>query len=132
MASRLASVGAVAAIVALVLNLAIEWLGRLVLGVPPSFKPYTGVYLPAYTLGGVAIACVAFWLVTRASREPVRTYTRVAAVALVVSWLPSLYLLTHPGPGVTLLAVGTLLLMHTVTALITIVAFTRFALPAKG
>jgi len=61
-----------------------------------------------------AMAVPVFALVAWRSRRPLHTFRIVAAVALVLSWVPDLLLL--PQPGTTVVGVVALMILHVVAA----------------
>ena len=89
--------------------------------VSPDFEPFQGTGAP-YTVGGVILAGIAFAAVQRIARDPRRVYVRLAIVALVLSWVPDVGLLVVHDPGATVPAVGSLMLMHTAAAAISVAA----------
>lgn len=66
------------------------------LAVPETFLPFTRQAVVFWTTVGVTAAAVAFALVARWAAEPARVYRRLAAVALVVSWVPDALLPGSP------------------------------------
>lgn len=75
-------------------------------------------------LRGIVAATFVFTLVRRVSRDPVRTFTRIAAVVLVLSVLPDLVLL-RAQPAATVPGVLVLLAMHVVAAVVIVGGLTR-------
>ncbi len=73
------------------------------------------------------LALVAFILVGRFARRPLRFYRVLALVALVVSFLNPVMALVglFPAPGMNLPTFWTMIVMHTVTAMITVSLLTR-------
>jgi hypothetical protein len=115
---------AIAAVVATGINLAIEELARAAFAVSPEFEPFQGTVAP-YTVGGVVLAAIAFWAVSRMFRHVARAYTRVSIAALLLSWIPDVGLLVVHDPGATVPAVASLMLMHAVTAIIVVALLLR-------
>ena len=116
---RIALATLAAAAVATVVNLALEETARHLFDVSPDFNPFQGTVAP-YTIGGVILAGIAYALVRRVRRDPRRTYLRLAAVALALSWLPDVGLVLVNDPGATLPAVGSLMVMHAAAAVIAV------------
>jgi len=114
---RIALATAIALILAVPLDLAIEAMARQAFAVSPEFEPFQGTVAP-YTAGGVILAGATFALVRRFARDAGRTFVRVAFVALVLSWIPDAALLLIHDPGATVPAVASLMVMHAVTAVI--------------
>ena len=109
----------VAAVLATAVDLGIEQLARTMFAVSPEFEPFQGTVAP-YTIGGVALAGLAFWIVERYARNARRAYLRLAVAALVLSWIPDIGLLVLHDPGATVPAVASLMLMHAVAAAIVV------------
>ena len=114
---RIALATAIALVVAVPMDLAIEAMARQAFAVSPEFEPFQGTVAP-YTAGGVILAGATFALVRRFARDAGRTFVRVAFVALVLSWIPDAALLLIHDPGATVPAVASLMVMHAVTAVI--------------
>ena len=127
---RIAVATALAAVIATVINLAIEAFVRGAFAVSPDFEPYQGTVGP-YTVGGVVLAAVAFVVVRRFARNVTATYVGLAIVALVLSWIPDVALLILRDPGATVPAVGSLMVMHALTAVIVVVLLLRAARPSS-
>ncbi|MBI4769164.1 MAG: hypothetical protein HY784_01805 [Chloroflexi bacterium] len=127
-AGRLWWVGLLAAVISAIVNALIVTIARGLFSVPPEFAPFTVPQFTFLTVAGVAGATIVFAVVGRFSKRPIRTYYWVAAVALVLSWLPDFGLLAaKPYPGTTVQTVGTLMFMHVVTAAISVGLLTTLA-----
>jgi hypothetical protein len=116
---RIALATALAAAIATVVDLGIQELGRSVLKVSPEFPPYQGTVAP-YTIGGVALAGITYWVVCRFARDPRRVYLGLSLVALVLSYIPDALLVVWNDPGATIPAVASLMFMHTAAAAIVV------------
>jgi len=121
---RIALATAIALVVAVPVDLAIEAIARQAFAVSPEFEPFQGTVAP-YTAGGVILAGATFAVVRRVAQDPGRAYVRLALVALVLSWIPDVALLAIHDPGATVPAVASLMLMHAVTALICVTLLVR-------
>lgn len=121
--------GIVATVVAAALNAALVPIARA-LELAAGFEPiaYTPVVFLT-VLSGIA-ATVVFGLVRRLSRDPARTYRRIAAGVLVVSFVPDLILL-QAEPAATVPGVLVLLVMHVLAAVVLVGVLTR-GLGSKG
>ena len=76
----------------------------------------------AFTIFGTIGATIVFALINRFARNPIRLFRIVALVVLVLTLIPDLLLLSSPTAN--LVSVATLMVMHVVTCLICIGAFT--------
>jgi hypothetical protein len=123
---RIVLATALALIIAIPLDLAIEAAARQAFAVSPEFEPFQGTVAP-YTAGGVVLAGIAYAFVQRFFRNPGRVYVRLAVVALVLSWIPDVALLFINEPGATVPAVASLMVMHTVAAVIVTTLLVRIA-----
>ena len=122
---------AVALVVAIPVDLAIEAFAWRAFAVSPEFEPFQGTVAP-YTAGGLVLAGVAYALVRRFFRDADRVYVRIAIVALVLSWIPDVALLVINEPGATVPAVASLMVMHAVAAAIVVTLLVRVAGPARS
>ena len=103
--------GAVAA------TLVVRTVALLTLTIPPEFQPLATpgptIFL---TVVGTAAGILVFEVIRRRAPDPLRLFRRVALVALVVSFVPDLYMLTDGAaaafPGATVGAVSTLMVQH--------------------
>ncbi|TMB78379.1 MAG: hypothetical protein E6J52_04735 [Chloroflexi bacterium] len=128
---RIALATALAALIATAVDLGIQEIGRTVLAVPADFEPYHGTVAP-YTLGGVVLAGIAYWLVVRFTRNARRNYIALSIVVLVLSYIPDILLLVWNDPGATIPAVASLMVMHTAAALIVVTLLLTVAPPRSG
>ena len=92
-----------------------------VVAIPPEFPPLQGAGpVVFFSVIGVLAALGVFAGIGGVSSRPVPVFRIVAGVVLVVSFIPDLWLLTESGaasfPGATPAGVGTLMLMHVVSA----------------
>ena len=125
---RIVLATAIALIIAVPLDLAIEAFARQAFAVSPQFEPFQGTVAP-YTGGGVILAGVAFAVVRRLFRDAVGVFVGLAIVALVLSWIPDVALLFINEPGATVLAVASLMVMHAVAAAIVVTSLVKIAAP---
>jgi len=117
---------AIALVIAVPADVAIEAGARQAFAVSPQFEPFQGTVAP-YTGGAVILAGIAYALVRRFFRDADRVYVRLAIVALVLSWIPDVALLVINEPGATVPAVGSLMVMHAVTAALVVTSLLRIA-----
>ena len=116
---RIALATSLAAAIATIGELAIQEFGRSVLAVPPDFEPYHGTVAP-YTIGGVVLAGIAYWLVVRFTRNALRNYVILSLIALVLSWIPDVLLYVWRDPGATTPAIASLMVMHAFAAAVVV------------
>lgn len=122
--------GALAAVAALAVNLLLR--AVYVATLPADATAFFGlapIPVAASTIIGVAGATLAFLVVRRLAREPVRAYRRVAAVGLALSLLPGLLMHLNPTPqgSMPLATMLALWSMHAATALVAVALLTRRA-----
>ena len=126
---KLVWVGPLTLIVAVLFNLLIRTIAVAFFGVPEEFMYLQAPFVIGSTLIYLLLAFLAFVLVGRFARHPVRIYRIVALVALFVSFLFPVQALTglFPAPGMNLHIFWTMIVMHTVTAIITVGFLTTLA-----
>jgi hypothetical protein len=101
--------------------------------VSPEFVPLS---MPQptifFTVLGVLPAVLVFALVGRFVRRPARTYTIIAAIALLISLIPDVMMIVDPTsapfPGGTVVNVITLMVQHVVAAVIVVWLLTTQAI----
>ena len=121
---------ALAAVAAVVVNIVVRALAIALFDIPDAFEHLALRAVIVSTLAGVIAAALVFAIIERLARDPVRTFTIVAVVALVVSLAAPLSVgLQDPPeyPGTDAASVGTLMLLHLTTAAIVIAIFSRAA-----
>jgi hypothetical protein len=123
---RIVLATALALIVAIPVDLAIEAFARQAFSVSAQFEPFQGTVAP-YTAGGLVLAAIAYAVVRRFFRDANRVYIRLAIVALLLSWIPDVALLFINEPGATVPAVASLMVMHAVAAAIVVTSLVRIA-----
>jgi hypothetical protein len=128
---RIVLATAIALVIAVSTDLAIEAFARQAFAVSPQFEPFQGTVAP-YTAGGLVLAGIAYALVSRLVRDAARVYIRLAIVALVLSWIPDVALLFINEPGATVPAVASLMVMHAVAAAIVVTLLVKIAAPARA
>ena len=78
-----------------------------------DYPPLTPTGLSIFTTFFVSLAVFVFAVVIKTARTPIRTYRRIAIVALVLSFIPDLFLPGQEGvPGATWNAAIVLMIMH--------------------
>ena len=123
---RIVLATAIALVVAIPLDLAIETFARQAFAVSPEFEPFQGTVAP-YTAGGLVLAGIAYAVVQRFFLDAGRVYIRLAIVALALSWIPDVALLFINEPGATVPAVASLMVMHAVAAAVVVTLLVRIA-----
>src|SRR6266704_6161089 len=124
---KLVWVGPLTIVIAALVNLVIRTIAVAFFGVPDGFTYLQAPFVIGSTVVFLLLALVAFILVGRFARRPLRFYRVLALVALVVSFLNSVMVLVglFPAPGMNLPTFWTMIVMHTVTAVITVSLLTR-------
>lgn len=124
---RYALVAIATVIAALAANLVVYAIGSLVVGYDPGFVVLAtpgGTII--FTVVPAIVAVLVYAILLRTTSNSARTFTIVAAVVLILSWIPDLtYIPTVPGSSAGQTAV--LMIMHAVAALVIVGMLTRFA-----
>ena len=117
LAALIAIVGSV------IVNTVIRAIALALLPIPAGFiQLQMPPIIIAFTIFGTIGATIVFALINRFARNPIRLFRIVALVVLVLTLIPDLLLLSSPTAN--LVSVATLMVMHVVTCLICIGAFT--------
>ena len=127
---KLMWVGPLPIVVVALVNLVVRTLAVSFFGVASSFVYLQTPVVIGSTIVFLMLALLAFVLVGRVSRHPVRIFRIVAGVALLVSFLNPLLLLAGwwlPAAGMNLHIFWTMIIMHTVSALIAVSLLTTLA-----
>jgi hypothetical protein len=126
---KLVWVGPLTIVVAVLVNLVIRTIAVAFFGVPNGFTYLQAPLVIGSTVVFLLLAQAAFILVGRFAHRPVRFYRILALVALFVSFLNPIMLLAglYPAPGMDLSIFWTMIVMHTVTAIITVSLLTTLA-----
>lgn len=93
---RILGIGLTLGVIGAVVNAILATVLVAVTGVDDAFQAVAAVPVAIFTIAGMLAAAAAFGVVARRSVTPLRTWVRLASVALVVSWLPDLMLLVNP------------------------------------
>ena len=130
---KLLWVGPLAIVVAAIANLAIRAIATTFFGVSDGFTNFQPSYVIGSTMVYLLLAFLVFGLVARAAQHPVQTYRILALVALGISFLAPVLALTglFPAPGMNLHIFGTMIAMHTLTAIITVSLLTTLAVTSS-
>ena len=112
---------AIAAVAAVVVNVLVRALAIALFDIPEAFEHLELRAVIVSTLVGVVAAALVYAVIRRLANDPVRTFTIVAIIALLLSLAAPLSVRDEGDAA----AVGTLMLMHVLTAAIVIGVFTR-------
>ena len=127
---KLVWVGPLTIVLAVLVNLVVRLLAVSFFGVASSFLYLQIPVVSITTVVFLLLALLAFVLVSRVSRHPVRMFLIVAGVALLASFLNPLLLLAGlwlPAPGMNLHIFWAMIVMHVVCALIAVSLLTTLA-----
>jgi hypothetical protein len=130
--SRVAIIGALTVISALIANLIVYAIGDALVGYDSDFVVLAtpgGTII--FTLFFGTLAVLVYAAVLRLSRNPVRHFTWISAVALIVSIIPDLTYI----PGVEGASNGqtaVLIVMHVVAAAVIVAMLTKLAGPRQN
>jgi hypothetical protein len=111
---ELAKRGGIAVVLSVVANLVVLQ-AVLVPELVQQFEPLNVGPVAIFSVLGAVGATVAYAIVDRFSETPDRTFVTVAAVVLVLSFIPNILTL-QSDPAATVPAVAVLILMHVVAA----------------
>ncbi len=119
-------IGPVTIVVAAIINLIIRSIAVAFLGVPETFLYLQPASIIGSTIVFLLLALLAFVIVIRTARAPIRFYRILALILLLISLLTPIMALTGlmPTPGMNLPIFWTMIAMHIVSAAITVGLFT--------
>jgi hypothetical protein len=126
---RLWRVGLLTVGASLVANLALRVIGIAIFHVPSTFGPLGIGPVVFWTVVMALGAVLVFALVGRFAQNPIPLFTVVAFAVYIIAFYPDyLVLFANPPyfPGTSFYAVGTLLSMHVIEAIINICILTLF------
>ena len=130
--SRVLLAGLVAIAGSVVANLLIYWLGVMLVQPNPDFQPLaTPIPTILFTTVFLVLATAVYAAINAFTRNPVRVWTIVAWIALIVGLIPDILMIVDPAsfpmgtPTVT--SALLLIVMHLVAFAITMWAFTKWA-----
>ena len=123
---KLIWVGPLTLVSTIIVNLIIRTIAVSSFGVPETFQYMQAPYVIGSTIVFVLMALLVFLLVNRFARHPIRFYRILAFVALCISFLSPVMALVglFPAPGMTLSIFWTMIVMHSVSAIIVVGLFT--------
>jgi hypothetical protein len=119
---ELAKRGGIAAVLSVVANLVVLQ-AVLVPELVQGFEPLNVGPVAIFSVLGAVGATVTYGIVDRLSETPDRTFVVVAAVVLLVSFVPDVLML-QADPAATAPAVAVLMFMHVVVAVACVVSLT--------
>jgi hypothetical protein len=126
---RLVVAGASLAVVATVANVGVAMASHSWLQVPAGFQPLTLPFVATFTVIGMIAATAVFAWTAQTRPDPIRTFLVIAAVGLVLSWLPDLAIgVMGVFPGTTAAGIVSLMALHLVAAACAVAILTRFGL----
>ncbi len=130
--SRIALAGVIAIVASVEVNVIIWWRGSMLVSPPADFMPLAGPGPTIiFTTFFLVSATIVYAIINAVSKNPVRVFTIVAVIALVVGLIPDIMMLIAPGSmpmgTPTVPAVLVLILMHFAAFAITMWVFTRWA-----
>jgi hypothetical protein len=124
---RLVVVGVGAVVASTIANVLVAQALVSLLRVPATFRSLQTGSVAPLTVIGVAGAVLVFAVLARLRRDPVRAFTAVASIALVISWVPDLLLYANERSyGTTLTDVLSLMSLHVVAAGIAVFLLGRY------
>ena len=123
---KLIWVGPLTIVSTVIVNLIIRSIAVSSFGVPETFQYVQAPYVIGSTIIFVLGALIVFVLVNRFARRPIQFYRILAFVVLCISFLSPVMALVglFPAPGMTLSIFWTMIVMHTVSAIIVVGLFT--------
>jgi hypothetical protein len=110
-ARRLWWAGPLTVVAANLAVLTVREIAFALLDLSPEYPPLTYFGLALFTTVLVSAGVLVFVAVVRTSSTPIRTYRRIALVALMLSMVPDLFL-PGQGPGATWTAAIVLMVLH--------------------
>jgi hypothetical protein len=117
---------------AVVANLVTRIILGAVLGLPAEFPPLQYPAIAFLTILGTSAGAVVFYLISRRSHNPIRTYWIVAMAALALSIIPNFFMMANPSmmpfPGGSALTFGVLIVFHLVAGFTSVWVLTRSVL----
>jgi Family of unknown function (DUF6069) len=125
---RLLWVSLLAIIASVAANVLVRLLAAATLNLSPASLELLGYgSIIVLTTLGVLGAVILFALLVRFARRPILMFKWIAAVALLLSFVPDVLLLVASVPGATAVSVGVLMSMHVVAWAISVGALITLA-----
>jgi hypothetical protein len=126
---RYALVGIATVIAAVAANLVVYFIGGAIVDYDPAFVVLaTSGGTIIFTVVPAIVAVIVYAILLRTTSNPERTFTILAVIVLVLSWIPDLtYIPTVPGSSPPQTAV--LMVMHAVAAVVIVTMLTNLVRP---
>lgn len=130
--SRVLAAGGIAIVGSVIANLAVYFVGRMLVNPPADFQPLASP-MPTiiFTTFFLVVATAVFAMINAWSSNRARVFTIVAVIALIVGFIPDIMLIVSPESSPmgtpTLGAVLVLIVMHFVAFAITMWSFLTWA-----
>lgn len=130
--SRVLAAGGIAIVGSVIANLAVYFVGRMLVNPPADFQPLASP-MPTiiFTTLFLVVATAVFAMINAWSSNRARVFTIVAVIALVLGFIPDIMLIVSPESSPmgtpTLGAVLVLIVMHFVAFAITMWSFLTWA-----
>ena len=119
--SRVWLAGGAALVFSLLANAIVRTVMVVVFPISPLFRALsTWDTIIIFTLVGVFGATVVFAILARLTKHAIKLFRWLAGFLLVVSFVPNILMLTLDAPGATVPSVISLMVMHVITASITV------------
>lgn len=113
--------GGLAYVLSVLANAIVRIIVKAVFPISPLFaalQEWNGIFF--LTFIGVLGATIVFAILSRLTKHAVKIFYGLAVIFLLLSFVPNILMLTTNGPGATVPAVAGLMVMHVVTAVITV------------
>lgn len=130
--SRVLMAGGIAIVGSVIANLIVFWLGGMLAQPNPDFQPLASP-MPTiiFTTAFLVMATIVYMIINAVASNPVRVWTIVAWIALLVGLIPDIMMIVDPASfpmgTPTVSSAIVLMVMHFVAFAITMWAFTNWA-----
>lgn len=118
---RLLAAGLLTLVITLIINILIGTVSNAIIPVSPAFSPLDLKPIFGWTTIGVVGAVSVFSVIGKLSLHPIQTFSKLAIIVLLISWIPDISLFfSSPFSDTSPAAIIVLMLMHLSTALLSI------------
>ncbi len=130
--SRVLMAGGIAIVGSVIANLIVFWLGGMLAQPNPDFQPLASP-MPTiiFTTAFLVMATIVYMIINAVASNPVRVWTIVAWIALLIGLIPDIMMIVDPASfpmgTPTVSSAIVLMVMHFVAFAITMWAFTNWA-----